>query len=206
SSLYAPIKGCFRLYKLQPWVGSSTARLLRTLSGTTSIASFAESIACVPRAIADIAIVICMVLTPMAMKAQNSSGTVQGLVLDPAADAVAGAALVLRNTATGQLRHTQTDQQGAYSFPLLPPGTYRLDTTARGFSTHIAHDLVLQVGESMTLDIRLQLARAQTSLRVESRPRLLETASPAIGEEIDNRRVRQLPLNGRQFSQLALLA
>jgi hypothetical protein len=147
-----------------------------------------------------------LVLTTTTGKAQNSSTTIEGLVLDPSGKIVPGASLTLRNPATGQVRRTQADENGAYSFPLLAPGTYQLDTMARGFTTQTSRDVVLQVGENIRLDVKLQLARAQTSVRISSQPRLIDTTSPAIGEEIDNRRVRQLPLNGRQFSQLVLLA
>lgn len=140
------------------------------------------------------------------VRAQSWNANLEGLVLDPAGAGVPGAAVRLRNAATGQTRQTRSDDHGSYSFPLLLAGAYELKAEHSGFATQLVRNLVLEVGQTLRLDIRLQLAHKQTSFRVESRPPLVEMASPAIGEQIDNRRVNQLPLNGRQFSQLALLA
>jgi hypothetical protein len=140
------------------------------------------------------------------LQAQNWNANLEGLVLDPAGAAVPRARMQLRETATAKLRQAQTDEHGFYSFPLLPAGTYELQVSDPSFATQVIRGLLLQVGQTLDFDIRLQLARSRTSYRVESRPPLIETASPTMGEEIDNRRVSQLPLNGRQFSQLALLA
>jgi hypothetical protein len=114
--------------------------------------------------------------------------------------------VTLKNNASGQVRHTQTDEQGFYTFPLLPVGAYDLTVAAPGFATRALRGLALQVGQVSRLDLTLQLARGQAVVQVDARPPLVETASPAIGDEISNPRVTSLPLNGRQFSQLALLA
>jgi hypothetical protein len=85
-------------------------------------------------------------------------------------------------------------------------GIYDLTVTAPGFATRTVQSISLQVGRSDRIDLTLQLARGKSSVRVEDRPPLIQAASPAIGDEISNQRVNSLPLNGRQFSQLALLA
>jgi hypothetical protein len=85
-------------------------------------------------------------------------------------------------------------------------GTYELEVSHAGFASRIVSDLLLQVGQPVRVDVALELARAQSVIRVDTQPPLVETASPALGDEIDNARVSLLPLNGRQFSQLALLA
>ena len=119
---------------------------------------------------------------------------------------IAGGRLELKNTATGQVRETRTDHQGSYTFPLVPAGVYDLKVAASGFATKVLHGLALEVGEQHRVDVNLQVARGQALIQVEAHPPLVETASPAIGDEISNQRVTSLPLNGRQFSQLALLA
>ncbi len=145
-------------------------------------------------------------LAPGELRAQNWNSNLEGHVLDPSGATVAGALVQLRNTATGQTRATRTDEHGFYSFPLLPIGTYKLEVDKPGFATQILGGLVLQVGQTASVDVTLKLGREQTRLLVDARPPLVETASAAIGDEIDNGRVSLLPLNGRQFSQLALLA
>ena len=117
------------------------------------------------------------------------------------------AQVTLKNSASGQVRNTQTDQQGFYTFPLMPVGVYDLTVAAPGLChPHCAGPFAASRAVGMRVDLTLQLARGQAVMQVESQPPLVQTASPAIGDEISNQRVTSLPLNGRQFSQLALLA
>ena len=145
-------------------------------------------------------------LAQSALRAQNWNSHLEGLITDPSGAVIPGAQLELKNTATGQIRQTQTDPQGFYTFPLVPVGTYDMKVAASGFATRVLHGLVLEVGQMLRIDLILHVAREQVVLQVEARPPLVETASPALGDEISNQRVNSLPLNGRQFSQLALLA
>ncbi|MBZ5516677.1 MAG: carboxypeptidase-like regulatory domain-containing protein [Acidobacteriia bacterium] len=151
---------------------------------------------------------LALILTAFAdpLVAQNWNSNLEGVVLDPSSRAVPGAAVVLRNTATGLTRITSTGANGFYAFPLLTVGTYDLEVSKSGFASKTLAGLVLQVGQTARVDVTLVLARQQTMVRVDARPPLIETATPAIGDEIENARVSLLPLNGRQFSQLALLA
>jgi hypothetical protein len=147
----------------------------------------------------------------VAMLAHNLYGQtwnshLEGIVLDPSGAAVPEAALELRNPATGQVRQTQTDANGFYSFPFLAVGNYELEVAKTGFVSKVVRGLALRVGETARVDIRLEIAHQRVEIQVDARPPLVEAASPAIGDEIENRRVSLLPLNGRQFSQLALLA
>ena len=144
--------------------------------------------------------------TASALLAQDWNSHLEGLVLDPAGAAVPAASVRLRNVATGFDRKTHTDRQGFYSFPLLPVGAYDLEVAKEGFAPKTLRGLVLQVSQTVRLNIPLELAHERTSLRIDTQVPLVETASPSIGDEIDNRRASLLPLNGRQFSQLALLA
>jgi hypothetical protein len=137
---------------------------------------------------------------------QTWNSHLEGIVLDPSGAAVPEAALELRNPATGQVRQTRTDANGFYSFPFLPIGNYELETAKTGFVSKVVRGLALRVGETARVDIRLEIAHQRVEIQVDTRPPLVQSASPAIGDEIENRRVSLLPLNGRQFSQLALLA
>ena len=137
---------------------------------------------------------------------QTWNSHLEGMVLDPSGAAVPAAKLELRNPATGQVRQAQTDANGFYSFPFLPVGSYELEIAKSGFISKLVRGLALRVGEPARVDIRLEIAPARAEIQVDARPPLVEAASPAIGDEIENRRVSLLPLNGRQFSQLALLA
>jgi hypothetical protein len=151
-------------------------------------------------------IVLGFALVSRSLHAQTWSSHLEGLITDPSGAVMPGAQVELRNTATGQVRLTETDQQGFYTFPFLPVGTYDLKVAAPGFATRVLRGLLFEVGQTSRIDLTLQLARGQAVVQVEAQPPLVQTASPAIGDEISNQRVTSLPLNGRQFSQLALLA
>jgi len=141
-----------------------------------------------------------------ALRAQSWNSNLEGLITDPSGAVIPGAQLELKNAATGQIRQTQTDSQGFYMFALVPVGTYDLKVSASGLATRVLRSLILEVGQIPRLDLTLDVAPGDYVVQVESRPPLVETASPALGDEISNQRVNSLPLNGRQFSQLALLA
>ncbi len=155
-------------------------------------------------ALAATALALALISVPL--PAQNWNSNLEGLVLDPSGAAIPAASVELRNPATGQARAARTNEHGFYSFPFVPVGAYELEVSKAGFAGKMLRGLVLQVGQTARVDVTLELPREQTVVRVEAQPPLIETASPALGDEIDNRRVSLLPLNGRQFSQLALLA
>ena len=150
--------------------------------------------------------VLTLLLTTLPLFAQNWNSNLEGLVLDPTGAAIPDARLELRNTATAQTRVARPNGDGFYSFPLVPVGAYEVEVSCQGFAAKVLRGLILRVGETARVDVTLELAREQTTLRVDAQPPLIQTATPAIGDEIDNQRVSLLPLNGRQWSQLTLLA
>ncbi len=143
--------------------------------------------------------------THSGLNAQDWNSHLEGLVLDPTGAAIPAASVRLHNVATGLDRETRTDARGFYSFPLLPVGTYDLNVAKAGFALKTLKGLVLQVSQTARVNVRLELEHERTSLQVDAQAPLIQTASPSLGDEIDNRRASLLPLNGRQFSQLALL-
>src|SRR3989475_211103 len=149
-----------------------------------------------------------LIFCSTALQAQNWTATIQGTMFDPSGAIIPGASVSLRNPATGEKRDTRTSDVGFYSFPLLPVGTYELEFFAPGFVKKSLKGLTVQVGQTARMDVTLKIS-AKEFVVIDggsgSLP-MVETASPAIADEIDNRRVTELPLNGRQFSQLALLA
>jgi len=145
-------------------------------------------------------------LHPTPGGAQNWNGNLEGTVTDPGGAVIPRATVRLRNAATGQLRESYTHDLGTFSFPLLSPGVYNLEVQHQGFRTKKLSGLNVQVAQTVRVQIELTLAGTQNVITIIEPTPLIETASPAFGDEIDNRRVSLLPLNGRQFSQLALLA
>ncbi|HXJ95640.1 MAG TPA: carboxypeptidase regulatory-like domain-containing protein [Terriglobia bacterium] len=138
--------------------------------------------------------------------AENWSGNIEGVVADPARISVPGAEVRLRNAVTGALRQAETDARGFYSFPLVAAGSYELEVTKHGFATEIERRLTVRVGATVRVDVKLRLEREQSQVTVRAQPPLIDALSPAESDEISPERVQALPLDGRQFTQLALLA
>ena len=160
-----------------------------------------------PAVVVSCLLVVAVALAGASLYGQGWNTSLEGVVLDPSQAAIPGASVRLSSSGTGQIRKTQTDDTGFYSFLFLPVGTYELEVSKPGFAGKTERGLVLEVGQAARQDITLQVAREQVQVQVdEAQTPLVQTASSAIGEEFDNRRVSLLPLNGRQFSQLALLA
>jgi hypothetical protein len=145
-------------------------------------------------------------LLASALFAQNDAAVLSGRVTDPAGLGVAGAQLTLTATATGSVRSTSSLTGGIYRFDLLQPGDYAIKATVAGFKTFEDQNLHLQVAQSSSFDIPLTLGAVSESVQVNSQVSPLEAASIAQGTVISAEKVKALPLNGRQFLQLALLS
>jgi Carboxypeptidase regulatory-like domain len=143
---------------------------------------------------------------PIEVRGQSWAGTVAGSISDPSGGPVAAASLLLKNEVTGAERRVQSDARGSYSLPLLTAGTYDIEATKAGFAAEIERGLVLRVGQTLRVDVTLRVARERAQVTVNARPPLVDTLSPAESDEFSPERVQALPLNGRQFAQLALLA
>ena len=140
---------------------------------------------------------------PPRLVGQASTGSFEGRVHDSTGAPVARATVILRHPATGWERRMETDREGLFELPFLAAGRYELEFLAKGFGGVLFRGLDLEVGEDRRLDITLGPPSVEV---VEAPPPLVEGASPALGDEIENRRISLLPLDGRQFSQLALIA
>ncbi len=151
---------------------------------------------------------ICAALlgTAVSMPAEGWAGAIEGSVADSNGAPISGATVRLANTMTGATRDVSTDDRGAYSLPLVPAGAYELAVSKPGFAGYDERNLVMRVGATLRVDITLRLAREQTRVTVQSQSNLVNTLTPDESDEISPQRVQNLPLDGRQFAQLALLA
>ena len=113
--------------------------------------------------------------------------------------------VAVTSQATGLERDTKTDSAGHYLFPLLPVGTYDVKVDAAGFQSAVSKDLRLQVDEARELDFALVPASVTTTVTVSGEAVAVETTNPSLGQVITSQEVSQLPLNGRDFVQLATL-
>ena len=139
------------------------------------------------------------------LTAQVSTAEVAGVVSDVTGAVVANAKVTLTNKATGISRDTTTDQLGNYIFTLIQPGDYNLSVEAPGFKKVVQSDINLQVGQRARIDLAMQVGQVSETVEVAATAPLLESQSSSLGNVIGEKFVSELPLNGRNFVQLAIL-
>jgi hypothetical protein len=137
--------------------------------------------------------------------AQAPTGEITGTVTDASGAVVAGASVIILNPGTNLRRSISTNTSGIFSAPALPPGTYSVRVEATGFTAQVRNDVELQVAQVARLDFSLQVGSVTETIEVAGGAPLLETETTAIGTVIENRRIVELPLNGRNYLQLASL-
>lgn len=151
-------------------------------------------------------VVVC-VLTLMISPAilGQATGSFSGNVLDKSGSAIPEAAVVVTSQGTGLVRDGKADNAGHYLIPLLPVGTYTVRVDAAGFQSAESKGLYLQVDEAREINFSLAPAAVVTTVDVTGYAVAVETASPSLGQVITSQEVADLPLNGRDFVQLATL-
>ncbi|HEX4380273.1 MAG TPA: carboxypeptidase-like regulatory domain-containing protein, partial [Candidatus Acidoferrum sp.] len=132
-------------------------------------------------------------------------GSFSGTVVDKSGSSISGATVRAISEATGQSREVKTDEVGHYLIPLLPAANYTVHVEFQGFQTTEQRAVTLQVDEARTLDFSLAPAAVSSQIEVEATAVAVETANPSLGQVITGQQVEQLPLNGRDFVQLASL-
>jgi hypothetical protein len=135
----------------------------------------------------------------------QSTATLQGTVTDPAGAAVPNAKVVASNEATGVQSETVSDSAGAYLFPSLLIGNYKLEIMASGFQRVVLNGLRLDVASTVTQNVLLTLGQTSQTVEVVAVEPLVNTSSNEIGQVINSKTVQQIPLNGRHFTDLSLL-
>ena len=135
--------------------------------------------------------------------AQQTTGTIAGRVVDDQDAGIPGAAVTARNLDTGFLRDTTSDGNGVYRLPGLPVGTYRVEAQRAGL-VHFERDgLVVNIARTTDVDIVLRVPVLAETVTVTAQVPLLPVTSSTVGEIVDTARIEGLPLNGRQFANLA---
>jgi len=137
--------------------------------------------------------------------AQTVGASLQGLVADSSGAALPNARVLVLNVSTGATRELTTDQSGRYRVPVLPPGDYEVHVTASGFQTLARRGIQLAIGQTVDLDLTLQVGGVETTVSVTAEAPRINLANGSVSGLIDDRQIRDLPLNGRSFQQLALL-
>jgi hypothetical protein len=137
---------------------------------------------------------------------QAQTQSISGTVLDPSAAAIAGAQVQIRNTNTGATINVTADEQGRYTAPQLGIGEYEVQVTAPGFQTAVRRGVPVTVGSQNVVDFTLQVGQAADTITVEGGIVQVDTSTATVGQLVEQTQMRELPLNGRNFTQLMTLA
>src|ERR1700733_15379092 len=146
-------------------------------------------------------------LASVTLQAQTTAvSQISGSIQDASGLAVAGADVRATQTSTGFVREAVSGQDGTYVLPNLPVGPYRLQVTKQGFSAYTQSGIVLQVNINPEVNVTLQVGTVTQNIEVQADAALVETRDNAVASVIDEKRVEDMPLNGRQATQLVLLS
>lgn len=153
-----------------------------------------------------IAILIALIISGTRLFGQSITGGIFGTVKDSTGAILPKATITATNIATGLVRTATTGDSGDYSIGLLPVGEYRVTAELTGFKTAVVQGVVVQIDQKTRIDITLTVGEITEEILVTGEAPLVKTSSSDIGDVIENKRVVELPLNGRQFTRLILLA
>jgi hypothetical protein len=144
-------------------------------------------------------------LIPPAAIAQQATANVTGVVKDQSGATIANAQVELTNVNTGVMRRTATNSAGIYEFPSVVPGAYSMQASASGFTTVSQPPVTLQVGQTATFDFLLNVGATTSTVTVNAAAPTLETATSELGTVVAPKEMNDLPLNGRNFTELLLI-
>lgn len=151
-------------------------------------------------------LLLACLLSVTAHAQQSATATLSGIITDPQGAVIPGAQITATQKATGVQRETTTNDEGFYVLTNLPPGEYEVKVKATGFATKVSQSsVVLQVGQTVTLDTQLEIAEKSVMVDLVAEIPIVDTISSKVDSVINEREIASLPLNGRNFLELALL-
>ena len=148
---------------------------------------------------------VSLLLGSQLVLAQGTTGTISGVVRDATSAVIPGATVTVMNVDTGITRTVSTDDRGRYHAPNLTLGNYEVQAQLSGFQTGLRSGIRLTVGQEAVVNFTLQVGDVTESVEVVGEAPLVDTTSSAVTGLVDDRTIRDLPLNGRSFDQLVLL-
>src|SRR5688500_6297083 len=155
------------------------------------------------RRIIYVVIAICSLALAAPAAAQQTTGNITGRIVDDQGAAVPGVTVTARGAQTGFVRSDVSDAEGVYRLNALPVGTYDLTAELQGFSKVENKGITVNVGQTLDVGMTLKVASLEESITVTGDSPLIETRSSSTGGVVDVARIENLPLNGRQFANLA---
>lgn len=158
-----------------------------------------------PRCFRTVAIAALVLITALPSAAQVAGGSIVGVVSDSSGAVIPNAPVVVTNAGTNQTVETKTNSDGYYEFPILVPGRYTVSVTASGMQPKKSSEFDLFTGTRPKLDFTLNVSGVAEAISVEATPPLVNVTTTDLGQVIDQRKIEQLPLNGRNYLQLITL-
>src|SRR6266850_254439 len=149
---------------------------------------------------------LCITLMSTVAFAQEPTGSIEGTVTDPQNAVVQNATVTVRNVATNFTRTTTSTENGHYRVSQLPPGAYEVKAVGTNFKTSVVSDVVVAVGQTLPLDVQLQVGGASETVTVLSGGEVqIDRTDNTVSGVVNTRQIQNLPLNGRNFLDLAQL-
>ena len=152
-----------------------------------------------------LALLLCAFVSVLLRWAQTERASIIGSITDKTGAAMEGVAVSITNESTNTGSTVTTDTSCAYTAVNLIPGSYRVNASRQGFRPVVFHNFILQVGQTARLDITLETGQLSESVSITENASPLRTESGSLGQVVNNRKIVDLPLNGRNFVQLAQL-
>src|SRR2546428_5802473 len=140
-----------------------------------------------------------------AVSAQVSTGTILGVVQDSSGAVIPGVSVTVKNLNTGITRTVTTDEGGRYTIPDLSIGNYEVEGLLAGFQTEVRTGITLTVGREAVINLALKVGQLSDRVTITEEAPLVESTTAAMSSLVDERTIRDLPLNGRSWDNLALL-
>ena len=134
-----------------------------------------------------------------------TSATLLGTVTDPGGAVVPNASVQVKNVGTGQVQQVSTDGQGRYAVAELPIGNYEAQVSAQGFQTFVRRGITLTVGQQAVVDFALMVGQSQQTVTVDAQVTQVDTESTTVQSVVETKQIADLPLNGRNFTDLVTL-
>src|SRR5262245_57653520 len=147
--------------------------------------------------------VVLLLVASASAIAQQTTGNITGRVLDQQGAAMPGVSITAKHPATGLTRNEVTDAEGVYRVTALPVGVYEVVAELTGFQTVSKQDIEVNVGQTVAIDFQMKVATIAETVTVTGATPLIETTSSSVGGVVSTRRIETIPLNGRQFANLA---
>jgi hypothetical protein len=146
-----------------------------------------------------------LLLGPLSSICAQSNTSIQGEVTDQNGGVVSAAEIIVRSDAIGVERRSTTDSGGRYLIAGLPVGDYRIEVRANGFAPQISENIRVEIGRTITMNFQLQVGNVSQTVNVSQGAEMIEHSTISVGQVMDQRFVKDLPLNGRYFLDLGTL-